>query len=370
MSADFDCIVIGAGVVGLAIAREASMQGHSTLIVERHGVIGSETSSRNSEVIHAGIYYPTGSLKAQCCLEGRERLYRFALERGVPHRKCGKIIVAAGEHQNAELEAIQRRAIANGVSDMRLLDRADLNKIEPDVSGCAALYSPSTGMIDSHAFMLALLGEADAHDTQLALNTEIAWAERRSGSWAIGLVGDSEPAVTARFMINSTGLFASEFTRLIQGYPNERSTMPFFAKGTYFSYDGRVPFKHLVYPVPEPGGLGVHLTLDLQGRARFGPDVEWVDQPDYNVDTGKRSTFAEAIRAYWSNLDPERLQPGYVGVRPKIVGPGEPAADFVIEGPGDHGLPGLVNLLGIESPGLTSSLALARLTVEEMTAAD
>jgi len=232
MSADFDCIVIGAGVVGLAIAREASMQGHSTLIVERHGVIGSETSSRNSEVIHAGIYYPTGSLKAQCCLEGRERLYRFALERGVPHRKCGKIIVAAGEHQNAELEAIQRRAIANGVSDMRLLDRADLNKIEPDVSGCAALYSPSTGMIDSHAFMLALLGEADAHDTQLALNTEIAWAERRSGSWAIGLVGDSEPAVTARFMINSTGLFASEFTRLIQGYPNECSTMPLLAKGT------------------------------------------------------------------------------------------------------------------------------------------
>ena len=368
VGADFDCIVVGAGVVGLAIARETALRGLSTLVIERHGAIGSETSSRNSEVIHGGLYYPPGSLKARCCVEGRERLYRFAAGRGVAHRRCGKLIVAVNESQRAELEQLARRGAANGVEDLAWCDRADVARLEPALSAVAALNSPSTGVIDSHGLMLALLGEAEAHGSQLVLNTPVLAAHRESDRWIVVTGSGTEDRVTARYLVNAAGLDAVPMLERIEPYPAGHVPRAFYAKGSYFAYAASVPFSHLVYPVPEPGGLGVHLTLDLAGRARFGPDVEWVAQPDYAVDEGKRDRFADAIRRYWPGVDAARLQVDYAGVRPKLVGPDAPAADFVVEGPADHGVEGLVNLLGIESPGLTSALALASIAVDRLIA--
>lgn len=367
METQFDAIVIGAGVIGLAIARALALAGQSVLIVERGAVFGSETSSRNSEVIHAGIYYPTGSLKARLCVAGRDLLYDFCARHGVPHRRCGKLIVAANDGQTARLEALQRSAAQCGVEDLEWLDEGDARRLEPEIACASALLSPSTGIIDSHAYMQALLGAAEAADATLVCNTEVTRISAApGGGWTIWIAGEDGPVAAARSIINSAGLGAAALAERIEGFPASRVPRLRFAKGSYFNYGGRTAFSHLVYPLPEPGGLGIHLTLDMAGRARFGPDVEWIDEPDYAVDPQRRERFAEAIRSYWPAIDADQLHPDYAGIRPKLCGPGESAADFVVSGPADHGMPGIVNLFGIESPGITASLAIADLVREEI----
>lgn len=355
-----DAVVIGAGVVGLAVARQLALEGREVIILEGENAIGTATSSRNSEVIHAGIYYPRGSLKATTCVAGKTLLYRYCVERGIPHMRCGKLIVATDAAQRDELEAIQKKAHANGVTDVVSMTRAQAEALEPAVSCVGALYSPSTGVVDSHAYMLALLGDAEAHGAMLAFVSPLARARVQTGGRIELEVGGAEPMqLSARTVVNAAGLTAPSVARRIEGYPAEKSPPEFYAKGNYYSLTGRSPFSRLVYPVPEPGGLGVHVTIDLGGQARFGPDVEWIDRIDYDVDPRRAEKFYAAIRRYWPQLPDGALAPGYAGIRPKIAGPKDPAPDFVIQGPQDHGVPGLVNLFGIESPGLTASLALA-----------
>ena len=351
-----DIIVVGAGVVGLAIARACARNGRDVLILEGERQFGTWTSSRNSEVIHAGIYYPAGSLKAELCVEGRTQLYDFCREFAVPHRQCGKLIVAVDMGQVPELERIAAGAAANGVRDLRFLSGSEAAALEPNAPCAAALLSPSTGIVDSHALMLALLGDAEAHGAQLVCNTRVERLVREDGQWQVWFAGGEEPA---RAVINSAGLAAQALASATEGLDPCQVPPLFLARGVYFTYAGKAPFERLIYPVPEPGGLGTHLTLDLAGQARFGPDVEWIERVDYTVDPGRRSGFEAAVRKIWPGVDVSRLSPGYAGVRPKVSGPGEPAADFIISGPRDHGLPGLVNLFGIESPGLTASLAMA-----------
>jgi L-2-hydroxyglutarate oxidase LhgO len=353
-----DCVVVGAGVVGLAVARAMALAGRETMVLDGERHFGSWTSSRNSEVIHAGIYYPAGSLKAELCVEGRELLYAFCAERGVPHRRCGKLIVAADDHQSAQLDAIHRAACANGVGDLARLTGDQARALEPEVACAEALLSPSTGIVDSHAFMLALIGEAEAHGAQVVLDTSVERIARRDGVWEVWFAGGDEP-LRARAVINAAGLGAQALAARTEGLPADAVPPLSLCKGVYFTYAGRAPFDRLIYPVPEPGGLGTHLTLDMAGQARFGPDVEWIDHVDYDVDPSARDRFAASIRRFWPGLDADRLSPGYAGVRPKLSGPGQRAADFAISGPADHGLTGLVNLFGIESPGLTASLAIA-----------
>ena len=352
-----DCVVIGAGIVGLAVARALALAGREVVILEAEEAIGTHTSSRNSEVIHAGIYYPKGSLKARACLRGKELLYEYSVRHGIPHARCGKLIVATAPGQLAELEGIQSKAHANGVTDVVRMAREQALALEPELSCVAALYSPSTGVIDSHALMLGYLGDAQASGAMLALNSRLERALVRADGIALHVAG-AEP-VLARSVVNSAGLRAPSVAQRIEGYPPERAPRELYAKGNYYSLARRAPFQRLVYPVPEPGGLGVHITLDLAGQARFGPDVEWVAAVDYGVDPRRTERFYAAIRRYWPGLPDGALAPGYAGIRPKISGPGEPAADFVIQGPSQHGVAGLVNLFGIESPGLTASLALA-----------
>jgi L-2-hydroxyglutarate oxidase LhgO len=352
-----DAVVIGAGLVGLAVARALAMAGREVVILESEDAIGAHTSSRNSEVIHAGIYYPQGSLKARACVEGRQRLYEYCAEREVPHRRCGKLIVATDAGQLEELEAIRQKAHANGVSDVVHVSPAQARTMEPELSCVAALHSPSTGIIDSHALMLAYLRDAERAGAMLALKSPLA----RGVVCARGIelhVEDAEPILAAQ-VVNSAGLRAPSLARRIEGYPVELAPPEFYAKGNYYTLATRSPFSCLVYPVPEPGGLGVHVTLDLGGRARFGPDVEWVDRIDYTVDPRRAEGFYGAVRRYWPGLPDGALEPGYAGIRPKISGKDEPAADFLVQGPDEHGVPGLVNLFGIESPGLTASLPLA-----------
>ena len=352
-----EAVIIGAGVVGLAVARALALAGREVVILEAEDAIGTHTSSRNSEVIHAGIYYPAGSLKASSCVAGRVRLYEYCAARGVPHRRCGKLIVAADEDQLGELERIRVRARANGVANVNYVTLEQLREWEPELRGVAALHSPSTGIIDSHALMLAYLGEAEDHGAMLALRSRVQRGFVRSEGIELHVRG-ADP-ILARIVVNSAGITAPSVARLIEGYPPERAPRELYAKGNYYSLARRSPFSRLVYPVPEPGGLGVHLTLDLAGQARFGPDVEWVDAIDYRVDARRAERFYAAIRRYWPGLPDGALAPGYAGIRPKIAGPGEPPADFVIQGPREHGVPGLVHLFGIESPGLTASIALA-----------
>jgi len=352
-----EAVVIGAGVVGLAVARALALAGREVVILEAEDAIGTHTSSRNSEVIHAGIYYPAGSLKARSCVAGRRRLYEYCAVRGVPHRRCGKLIVAADEAQRGELERIRSRAHASGVPEVDFVSHEQVREWEPELRCVAALHSPATGIIDSHALMLALLGEAEDHGAMLALKSRLEKGIVRNEGIELRVRG-AEPVLT-RLLVNSAGLRAPSVARLIEGYPGEQAPRELYAKGNYYSLARRAPFSRLVYPVPEPGGLGVHVTLDLAGQARFGPDVEWIDAIDYRVDPRRAERFYAAIRRYWPGLPEGALAPGYAGIRPKIAGPGEPAPDFVIQGPREHGVPGLVNLFGIESPGLTASLALA-----------
>lgn len=363
-----EAVVIGAGVVGLAVARALALSGRETLVLEYAGVIGSETSSRNSEVIHAGIYYAPGSLKARLCVEGKQRLYRFCEERGVPHKRLGKLIVATEASQQAKLDAIEAGARACGVEDLVRLDARQAIAMEPELSCVAALHSPSTGIVDSHAFMLALQGDAEAHGAQIAFNTRVVGGAIRDDGVLVRTV-DMDGAqldLAASIVVNAAGHGAQSLAHGLAGFPKKLVPPQYYARGCYFALSGKSPFRRLVYPVPVPGGLGVHLTLDMAGGARFGPDVEWIDGVDYTVDPRRGDVFYEEIRRYWPAIADGALLPAYAGVRPKLSSPSDPAADFLIDGPSAHGVRGLVNLFGIESPGLTSSLAIADLVVEAL----
>jgi L-2-hydroxyglutarate oxidase LhgO len=358
--AETDCIVIGAGVIGLACARRIAQSGHDVLILEAEGEIGSGISARNSEVIHAGIYYPTGSLKARLCVAGRDGLYAYCADHGVTARKVGKLVVATAAEQISALHGLMDQARANGVDDLLPLSGVEARTLEPALSCVAAFHSPSTGIIDTHGLMLSLLGEAEARGAALARNAPVerGWLEDDGGVTLS--VGGAEPIlVTARFLVNAAGLGAQAVAHNLHGYPADRIPPLHYAKGNYFSLAGPSPFSRLIYPMPEAAGLGVHLTLDLAGQARFGPDVEWIDRMDYDVDARRGNAFYAAIRTYWPQLRDGALRPAYAGIRPKIQAPGTPAADFRIDGPEVHGLAGQVHLYGIESPGLTSCLAVA-----------
>lgn len=351
-------VVVGAGVVGLAIARELALSGREVVILEQADRIGAGVSSRNSEVIHAGIYYEPGSLKARLCVEGRARLYAFCASRGVGHRRCEKLIVATDDTQVAGLEKIERRARAAGVDDLRWLDRDAARALEPSLHCVRALHSPSTGIVDSHGLMLALLGEAEDHGAMLALLSRLEAVDRTPDGFRLEVSADGDRMqLGCRELVNAAGLGAVSLAGRIADLP--ALPRPYLAKGSYFSLAGRTPFSRLIYPIPSEAGLGVHLTLDLAGQGKFGPDVEWVETEDYAVDPGRADGFYAEIRRYWPGLPDGALQPAYSGIRPKIAGPDAAASDFRIDGPREHGVAGLVNLFGIESPGLTSSMALA-----------
>ncbi len=352
-----DCVVIGAGVVGLAVARALALAGREVLVLEAEGAIGTQTSARNSEVIHAGLYYPPGSLKGRLCVRGKELLYAYLAERGLPHRRCGKLIVACAPPQVGALRNIQARAGLNGVHDLRWLTGDEAMHLEPQLRCEAALLSPSTGIVDSHAFMLALQGDLERAGGLVALRSPVACA-RGSGDGIVVETVDGTK-LEARTVVNAAGLRAPALALRFPMLDSRHVPQARFAKGSYFSLMGRAPFSHLVYPVPEAAGLGVHLTLDLAGQARFGPDVQWVDDAeDLDVDPERQAVFEHQVRSYWPALPHGSLAPAYAGMRPKIHAPDEPAADFCIQGPAAHGVRGLVNLFGIESPGLTSALAI------------
>jgi L-2-hydroxyglutarate oxidase LhgO len=353
-----DTVVIGAGVVGLACARALALAGREVIVLESETTIGTGTSSRNSEVIHGGIYYSPGSLKAKLCVAGRLALYPFLAGRGIAHRRCGKLIVATDPAQIGELEKIRARGAANGVSDLRMLSSSEARALEPQLVCVAALESPSTGIIDSHGFMLALRGEAEDRGAALAFRSPVLGGRVEEEGIQLEVGGAEPMRLRARSVVNSAGLFAPAVARNLAGFPPERIPPGYYCKGNYFSLSGRSPFTRLVYPAPEAAGLGTHLTLDLAGQARFGPDVEWIERIDYDVDPRRADSFYGAIRRYWPGLPDGALQPAYSGIRPKIQAKGEPARDFLIEGPKDHGVAGLVNLFGIESPGLTAALAI------------
>lgn len=362
-----ECVVIGAGVIGLAIARQLAQAGREVVILEAETTFGTVTSARNSEVIHAGIYYPAGSLKAALCVRGRNLLYDYCRSHGVAHRQTGKLIVATDPTQHAELERIKHHALANGVHDIRSLSAADAQALEPALRCSAALLSPSTGIIDSHGLMLSLLGDAQAAGAMLAVQSPVLRGRILPEGAELEVGGSQPMTIAARTVINCAGLRAPAVARALDGFPTDMAPTAYFAKGSYFGLTGRAPFSHLIYPIPEAAGLGVHLTLDLGGQAKFGPNVEWVDRDDadiYHVDPRTADGFYAEVRKYWPALPDHALQPGYAGLRPKITGPGETAADFRIDGPAIHGCSGIVQLYGIESPGLTSSLALAEHVVQ------
>jgi len=354
-----DCVVIGAGAVGLAAARALALAGREVVILEKEAAMGTETSARNSEVIHAGIYYAPGSLKGTLCVAGRHALYAYCESHGVAHRRCGKLIVATRDDEIPQLQQLLAHGHANGVDDLRMISGAEAVTMEPALHCAAALYSPSTGIMDSHGLMLAYRGDAEDRGAMIAFETPVLSGEIRSDGIVLEAGGRQPMHVLAQTVVNSAGLHAPGLARRMRGLPAQHIPRAYYAKGNYFTLTGRSPFSRLIYPPPEAAGLGVHLTLDLAGQARFGPDVEWIEQIDYSVDARRCEGFYAAIRSYWPGLPDGALQPGYAGIRPKINSRTEAARDFVIEGPQTHGVPGLVNLFGIESPGLTSSLAIA-----------
>lgn len=364
-SVETETVVIGAGVIGLAVGRALARAGQDVIVLERGERFGEGVSSRNSEVIHAGLYYPEGTLKARLCVEGRRQLYDYCQSHKVAYRKCGKWIVATGDAQNDRLLEIQASAAANGVA-LALYDAGQTARELPELSVSSGLWSPETGIIDSHGLMLSLLGELQDAGGQLVLRAPVAAAESDNQGHRLRIDGDTPLVLKAKTVINAAGLGAVPLARRWEGLPDEAKPEQWMARGVYFSYRGRTPFNTLIYPVPEPGGLGVHLTLDLAGQARFGPDVEWIEEEDYTVDPARGDAFANGIRQWWPKLDPSRLQPAYAGIRPKLVGPRGGFADFRVDGPHEHGVPGLVNLFGIESPGLTSCLAIADMVREQL----
>jgi L-2-hydroxyglutarate oxidase LhgO len=358
---DVDAVVVGAGVIGLAVARALAASGRDVLVIEAERTIGLHTSSRNSEVIHAGLYYPEASLKARMCVAGRELLYDFCGERGVPARRLGKLILATEERQLAQLSALRERGRKNGVDDLVWLDRAAARELEPEIECVAALLSPSTGIVDSAALMLALQGEAEAKGAQFAFRTSVTGIARRAGAFEIRTSGVESGAVSCGIVVNCAGHGAHAVARQIEGYPAALIPPRFLAKGDYYSVSGRAPFSRLIYPLPVEGGLGVHVTLDLAGGMKLGPDVHWVEELDYTPVAGQEEAFRAAVRTYWPGVADREIASAFCGIRPKISGPGAENADFRIDGPDVHGIDGLVNCFGIESPGLTSSLALAQL---------
>ena len=362
-----DAVVIGAGVVGLAVARVLAMAGREVIVLEAENAFGTGTSARNSEVIHAGLYYPTGSLRALLCVRGKQLLYDYCASHGVAHQRCGKLIVATHDDELPALDRLQATATANGVHDLQRLSAAQALPLEPALHCVGALLSPSTGIIDSHGLMLALLGDAERHGAMLALCSPVRGGRITAQGMELDVGGESPMTLNARTVVNSAGLHAPALARTLAGLAAHHVPQDHLAKGCYFTLPGRAPFSRLVYPAPgQSSHLGVHLTLDLGGQARFGPSFEWVDRIDYTVDAAGADAFYAEVRRYWPALSDATLQPGYAGLRPKISGPGEAAADFRIDGPALHGVPGLVNLFGIESPGLTSCLAIAELVAEQV----
>ena len=360
MTERVECVVIGAGVVGLAVARALALSGREVWVLEAADGIGTGTSSRNSEVVHAGIYYPAGSLKARFCVQGKHMLYDYCAERGIPYSRLGKLIVAAEPAEVPVLDTIRAKAARNGVDDLQWLDGADAQRLEPALRASAALLSPSTGIVDSHALMLGYQGDTENAGGAVVFHAPVLSGAALPGGGFSLRIGGAEPmGLDCEVLVNAVGLHAPDIARRIDGIPPETIPRAHFCKGSYYSLAARAPFRRLIYPVPEAAGLGVHLTLDLGGQARFGPDVQWVKQEEYDVDIRRADGFYAAIRRYWPGLPDGALTPGYAGIRPKISGPDEPAADFVLSGPAQHGLGGLVNLFGIESPGLTSALAIA-----------
>lgn len=370
--ANFDVVIAGAGVVGLAVARALGETGYKVLVTESAPTIGSGVSSRNSEVIHAGLYYPPDSLKARLCQRGAELLYRYCFDRGVGFRRVGKLIVATQPDQEAKLDQIASNALASGVRDLIRLEAAEARKLEPSLACCGAILSPSTGIVDSHGLMLALQGDAEESGATFAFNAKVVGGAVTQSGITLHIrdrASDDVSSLETRAFVNAAGLGATTLSRAIDGFPASMTPPLYLARGCYFTLSGRAPFSRLIYPVPVEGALGVHLTLDLAGQARFGPDIEWIDEIDYNVDPRRAEAFYDEIRRYWPALLDGALLPGYAGIRPKISGRGTPAADFRVDGPGQHGVAGLVNLFGIESPGLTASLALAELVRDRLSEA-
>jgi len=362
---ELDTAVIGAGVVGLAVGRALALTGRNVIVLEAGDRFGEGISSRNSEVIHAGIYYPHNSLKARLCVEGRRQLYDYCESHKVGCRKCGKWIIATSEAQNRLLEGIQSHAAVNGVP-LALVDGEAVARQLSEVRVSAGLWSPETGILDTHGLMLALLGELEDAGGSLVLRSPVERVESAGGYHLLQVAGAMPCTLKVRNLVNAAGLGAAPLARNWVGIPDEQKPAQWFARGVYFSYSGRHPFSNLIYPVPEPGGLGVHLTLDLAGQARFGPDVEWIEREDYAVDSERVRAFAAGIRQWWPGLEVERLQPAYAGIRPKLKDAEGGFFDFRVDGPGEHGVPGLVNLFGIESPGLTSCLAIADLVKNKL----
>jgi L-2-hydroxyglutarate oxidase LhgO len=359
MPADIETIVIGAGVAGLAIARALAAKGQEVLVVEQHALIGSEVSSRNSEVIHAGLYYPPGSMRAKWCVEGKRKLYEFCAENGVAHARCEKLLVATSDDQLPKLEAIAATARENGVDDLVRVTAAEARKLEPAVACVAALLSPSTGIIDSHGFMLALQGHAEAHGAQVALNSPVEAIETLpAGGFALTAGGDAAARITCNRLVIAAGLHGSRLARML-AYPNQYvPPETYFAKGQYYALEGRSPFQRHIYPMPQGAWLGLHSTIDLGGRCKFGPDIEWIPQIDYSFEAAKLEKFIGSIKLYYPGLDPRAIHADYTGIRPKLYQEGEPVPDFRIDCANQHGHDGLIMLFGIESPGLTASLAI------------
>ncbi len=360
------CIVIGAGVIGLACARALAARGLEVVILEAQETFGTETSSRHSEVIHAGIYYPAGTNKAKWCVTGKQKLYAYCRDNHVPFKNCGKIIVATEQAELATLQEIKAKAAANGVEDLRFMSAAEVHALEPNIKAVGGLFSPSTGIIDSHTYMLSLLGHAEANGAMLAVQSKVvAGKVSKDGICLQVKTGDQEMELMTDYVINCAGLYASKVSYSIEGLPAEQVPQTYYRKGVYFTYSGKDPFQHLIYPVPVPGGLGTHSTMDLAGQVRFGPDVEWIETIDYNVDANKREEFAQAIRRYWPDVEASNLQPGYAGIRPTLADKQGGFRDFCIK---DHNIGNqklkLIGLYGIESPGLTSSLAIAEVVAE------
>lgn len=361
-----DTVVIGSGVVGLAVARQLALTGHEVLIIESEATFGTQTSARNSEVIHAGLYYPVNSLKAVLCVRGKELLYRYCAERGIPHRRLGKLLIATDESELPALANYAQRAAANGVP-LEPLTAIEILRLEPAVRAIAGLYSKSTGILDSHQLMLALLGDAEQAGAMLVTHTPVVAGKIQSDGFLLRTGGADPFELRCRVLVNSAGLYAQELARRLDGFSTEFVPPTFYAKGHYFTLSGHAPFQHLVYPMPDHAGLGIHVTLDLGGQCKFGPDVSgWPISPDYSFDADLEEKFYRAIRRYYPALPDGSLQPGYTGIRPKVTSPTQAAGDFIIQGPEAHGVNGLINLFGIESPGLTSCLAIAENVVEKL----